>query len=246
MRILTFIICILLINISSTEKVFEGELIYHHDMKMNSKNHSESRKFYDTLTITYKDKNYIKLTNKRNYEKILFIDSLKKVYVIYKDNLSKSKNLSMNEDNLNFGKLYNRENSHFGKIVSLSKSDTILNFDKENRELKKLFVEREYGNETYVYSDSKEFKLTDNRNILRNIGEQIHPDEIASELKNSILFYYKLDVKNADLYEEYKLVKINNKAIESSVFKIPEHKDAKGYKKENKKNSRFKYYELTK
>jgi len=55
-----------------------------------------------------------------------------------------------------------------------------------------------------------------------------------------------LDVKNADLYEEYKLVKINNKAIESSVFKIPEHKDAKEYKKENKKNGRFKYYELTK
>jgi hypothetical protein len=246
MRILTFIICILLINISSTEKVFEGELIYHHDMKMNLKDYSESRKFYDTLTITYKDKNYIKLTNKKNYEKILFIDSLRKVYVIYKDNLSKSKNLSMNEDNLNFGKLYNRENSHFGKIVSLSKSDTILNFDKENRELKKLFVEREYGNETYVYSDSKEFKLTDNRNILRNIGEQIHPDEIASELKNSILFYYKLDVKNADLYEEYKLVKINNKVIKNSVFKIPKHKDAKGYKKENKKNGRFKYYELTK
>jgi len=246
MRILTFIICILLINISSTEKVFEGELIYHYDMKMNSKNYSESRKFYDTLTITYKDKNYIKLTNKKNYEKILFIDSLRKVYVIYKDNLSKSKNLSMNEDNLNFGKLYSRENSHFGKIVSLSKSDTVLNFDNENYELKKLFVEREYGNETYVYSDSKEFKLTENRNILRNIGEQIHPEQIASELKNSILYYYKLDAKNADLYEEYKLVKINNKTIESSVFKIPEHKDAKGYKKENKKNGRFKYYELTK
>lgn len=245
MRILTFIICFLLINASSTKKVFEGELIYHHDMKMSSKNYSESRKFYDTLTITYKDKNYIKLTNKKNYEKVLFIDSLRTVYLIYKDNLSKSKNLSMNEDNLNFGKLYNRENSHFGKIVSLSKSDTILNFDKENRYLKKLFVEREYGNEIYVYSDSKEFKLTDNRNLLRNIGEQIHPEQIASELKNSILFYYKLKVKNANLSEEYKLVKINNKEIENSVFEIPEHKDAKGYKKENKKKGRFKYYELT-
>ena len=131
MRILTFIICIVLINLSSNDKVFEGELIYRHDMKMNSKNYSESRVFYDTLTITYKDKNYIKLTNKKDYEKILFIDSLRKIYVIYKDNLSKSKNLSMNEDNLNFGKLYNRENSYFGKIVSLSKSDTILNFDKK-------------------------------------------------------------------------------------------------------------------
>jgi len=246
MRILTFIFCIVLISFSSTDKVFEGELIYHHDMKMKSKKYSESRKFYDTLTITYKDKNYIKLTNKKNYEKILFIDSLRKIYVIYKDNLSKSKHLSMNEDNLNFGKLYNRENSNFGKIVSLSKSDTILNFDKKNCELKKLFVEREYGSETYVYSDSKEFKLTDNRNILRNIGEQIHPEQIASELKNSILFYYKLDVKNADLYEEYKLVKINNKEVENDVFEIPEHKDAKGYKKENKKNGRFKFYELTK
>ncbi|MGX1928874.1 hypothetical protein [Flagellimonas sp. 2504JD4-2] len=246
MRILTFIICIVLINLSPDDKTFEGELIYHHNMKMNSQIYSKSRNFYDTLTITYKDKNYIKLTNKKNYEKILFIDSLRKIYVIYKDNLSKSKKLSMNEDNLNFGKLYNRKNSHFGKIVSSSKSDTILNFDKKDYELKKLFVEREYGNETYVYSNSEEFKLSDNRNILRNIGEQIHPEQIASELKNSILFFYKLDVKNADLYEEYKLVKINNKEIENRVFEIPEHKDAKGYKKENKKNGRFKFYELTK
>jgi hypothetical protein len=246
MRILTFIICIVLINLSPKDKVFEGELIYYHDMKINSQNYSETRNFYDTLTLTYKNKNYIKLTNKKNYEKILFIDSLRKVYVIYKDNLSKSKNLSMNEDNLDFGKLYNRENSHFGKIISVSKSDTILKFDKTNYKLKKLFVEREYGNETYVYSDSKEFKLTDNRNILRNIGEQIHLEQIASELKNSILYYYKLEVKNADLYEEYKLVKINNMEIESSVFEIPEHKDAKGYKRENKKTGRFKYYELTK
>jgi len=61
-------------------------------MKMNSENYSESRKYFDTLKITYKDKNYIKLTNKVDYEKVLFIDSLKKIYVIYKDNLSKSKN----------------------------------------------------------------------------------------------------------------------------------------------------------
>ncbi|GAA4242149.1 hypothetical protein [Winogradskyella damuponensis] len=245
MRILILIFSLLFINQSTTEKEFEGELIYHHNMKMNSKNYSKSRNFYDTLTISYKDKNYIKLTNKKEYEKILFIDSLKKIYVIYKDNLSKSKKLSMNEDNLNFGKLYNRENSHFGKIVSLSKSDTILNLDKKDCELKKLFVEREYGNETYVYSESNDFKLTDNRNILRNIGEQIHPEQIASELQNSILYYYKLKVKNADLYEEYRLVKIKNKVFESSIFEIPEHKDAKGYKRENKKQSRFKYYELT-
>jgi len=214
-------------------------------MKMKSQNYSESRKFYDTLTIKYKDKNYIKLTNKKNYEKILFIDSLRKIYVIYKDNLSKSKNLSMNEDNLNFGKLYNRENSHFGKIISLSKSDTILNFDNKNRELKKLFVQREYGNETYVYSDSDSFKFSDNRNILRNIGEQIHPQEIATELNNAILFYYKLEVKNAELHKEFRLVEIRNKEIENSVFEIPKHKDAKGFKRENKKESRFKYYELT-
>lgn len=117
-----------MIHQSSNEKVFEGELIYHHDIKMNSKNYSESKKYFDTLKITYKNKNYIKLKNKGDYEKIIFIDSLKKVYVIYEDNLSKSKSLSMNEDNLNFGKLYNRENSHFGNIISISKSDTIFNF----------------------------------------------------------------------------------------------------------------------
>jgi hypothetical protein len=246
MRILLLIFCALFISKSSSEKVFEGELIYHHDMKMNSKNYSESRKYYDTLKVTYKNKNYIKLTNKKDYEKIVFIDSLKKVYVIYKDNLSKSKSLSMNEDNLNFGKLYNRENSHFGIIVSLSKSDTILNFNNKECQLKKLFVERQYGNETYVYSESKDFKLTDNRNILRNIGEQIHPKEIATELNNSILYYYKLEVKNADLYEENKLVEIRNSKIEKKFFEIPEHKDAKGFKRENKKKGRFKYYELKK
>jgi len=245
MRILLLIFCVLFISKSSTEKVFEGELIYHHDMKMNSKNYSESRNYFDTLKITYKNKNYIKLTNKKDYEKILFLDSLQKIYVIYKDNLSKSKKLSMNEDNLNFGKLYNRENSHFGNIVSLSKSDTIFNFKNQDYNLKTLFVKRKYGNETYVYSESDNSKLNDNRNILRNIGEQIHPKEIATELNNSILFYYKLEVKGADLYEEYRLVEIENKEIERKEFKIPKHKDAKGYKRENKKESRFKYYELT-
>ena len=245
MRILTTIAFILLINISSPEKIFEGELIYHYNMRMNEKNFSDSRKYFDTLKITYKDKNYIKLTNKKDYEKTIFIDSLKKIYVIYKDNLSKSKKLSMNEDNLNFGKLYNRENSHFGKIISLSKSDTIINFDKKDYELKKLFVKREYGNEIYVYSDSNEYKLTDNRNILRNIGEQIHPKEIATELNNSIIYYYKLQAENTELFVEYKLVEIKNKKIENSVFSIPKHKDSKDFEKENKKSGRFKFYELT-
>ena len=245
MRILLLIFCTLFISKSSSEKVFEGELIYHHNMKMNSENYSESRKYFDTLKVAYKDKNYIKLTNKKDYEKILFIDSLKKVYVIYKDSLSKSKNLSMNEDNLNFGKLYNRENSHFGSIVSLSKSDTILNFKNKECQLKKIFVERQFGNETYIFSESDVYKFIDNRNILRNIGEQIHPKEIASELNNSILYYYKLEIKNTDLYEEYRLVEIRNREIEDKIFEIPKHKDAKGFKRENKKESRFKYYELT-
>lgn len=245
MKILTTIVCVLLINISATEKVFEGELIYHYNLKMNELNLSDSRKYFDTLRITYKNKNYVKLINKKDYEKTLFIDSLKKIYLIYKDNFSKSKKLSMNEDNLNFGKLYNRENSHFGKIISISKSDTIFNFDKKEHELKMLFVEREHGNETYVYSDSNEYKLSDNRNLLRNIGEQIHPKEIATELNNSIIYYYKLQVKNTKLYSEYRLVEIKYKKIENIVFSIPKHKDSKGFEKENKKSSRFKYYELT-
>ncbi len=212
---------------------------------MNEKNFSDSNKYFDTLKITYKNKNYIKLTNQKDYEKSIFIDSLKKIYVIYKDNWSKSKKLSMNEDNLNFGKLYNQENSHFGKIISLSKSDTIINFDKKDHELKKLFVKREYGKETYVYSDANQYKLADNRNILRAMGEQIHPKEIATELNNSIIYYYKLQVKNTELYSEYKLVEIKNKEIENSIFSIPKHKDSRGLEKENKKNGRFKFYELT-
>jgi len=246
MRILILVFCALSVFQPSTEKTFEGELIYYHNMKMNSENYSESTKYYDTLKITYKNKNYIKLTNKVNYEKALFIDSLKKIYDIYKDNLSKSKNLSMNEDNLNYGKLYNRENSHFGNVISITKSDSIFKFNDKDYQLKKLFVERQYGNETYVYSESDNLKLADNRNILRNIGEQIHPKEIATELKKSILYYYKLKVKNADLSEEYRLVEIINNEIKNKTFEIPKYKDAKGFKRENKKNGRFKYYELTK
>lgn len=244
MRILLLIFCSFLIYQSSAKKVFEGELIYHHDMKMNSENYSESRKHYDTLKITYKNKNYIKTKNKINFEKVLFIDSLKKRYVIYRDNSSKSKNLSMDEDNLNFGKLYNRENSHFGTIISLLKSDTVFNFKDQNYSLKKLFVERKYGNETYIFSESDSLKLTDNRNVLRNIGEQIHPTEIANVLNHSLIFYYKLNVKNTDLNEEYKLVDIQKKKIRDETFAIPKHKDAKGFKKENEKKGRFKFYVL--
>lgn len=139
MKTFLFSICILFLSQLPTEKVFEGQLIYHHNMKMNSENYSESRKYYDTLKIIFKNKNFIKTTNKINYEKVIFIDSLKKRYVIYKDNLSKSKELSMDEDNLNFGKLYNRENSHFGPIVSLSTSDTIFNFKGKNQSFKETF-----------------------------------------------------------------------------------------------------------
>ncbi len=78
MRILSLIFCLLLINQLSNKKVFEGELIYHHNMKMGSENYSEYRKFYDTLKIIYKNKNFIKKTNKAQYEKIFFIDSLQK------------------------------------------------------------------------------------------------------------------------------------------------------------------------
>lgn len=246
MRILTLLFCVLLMSQSSTEKVFEGELVYYHNIKMNNKTYAESRKYFDTLKVTYKDKNYIKLTNKKEFEKILFIDSLEKLYVIYKDNFSKSKKISMIEDNLNFGKLYNRKNSHFGSIISSSKSDTVLNFNNKKYQLKKLFVERQYGNETYIYSTTDNFKLADNRNILRNIGEQIHPKEIADELNNSILYYYKSKVKSADLYEEYRLIEIRNHTLKNTTFEIPKHKDEKGFKRENKKKGRFKYYELVK
>ena len=245
MRLLTFLICVFLISISSTQNIFEGELIYHHNMKINEMDYSESRNYFDTLSITYKNKNYIKLTNKKNYEKLLFIDSLKKRYTIYKNNLSRTKRLSMDEDNLNFGKLYNRENSHFGDIISLSKSDTLLNYNNQDRQFKKLIVERKYGNEIYIYSESDEYVLTDHRNLLRFIGEQIHPKEIASELNNAIMYYYKLEIRNTDMYEEYRLVKIKNEPIDDSVFKIPAHKDAKGFKRENKKRNRFKFYVLT-
>ena len=244
MKQLVLICCFLLVGFAANGQVFEGKLIYHHDMRMKNNSYSDSRNYYDTLAITYKNKNYVKLTNKKSYEKIIFIDSLRKRYVIYKDNLSKSKHLSMDEDNLNFGKLYNRENSNFGRVISVSKRDTIIEFESQSRKFNKLFVEREYGNETYVYSNSEEYKLADNRNLLRNIGEQIHPTEIATELNNALLFYYKLDVNKTDLSEEYQLVRIQKVEIENNVFDIPEHRDAKGYKKENKKNGRFKFYEL--
>lgn len=244
MRITIILFCILFFSKSSPEKIFEGELIYHHDMKIGSQDFSDSTKYYDTLKITYGNKNYIKIKNKTEYEKVIFIDSLKKEYVIYKDNLSKSKNLSMNEDNLNYGKLYNRENSHFGTILSFVKSDTIMKIRNQTYDLKKLLVERKYGDETYVFSEEDDLKMADNRNILRNMGEQIHPKEIAHILNNSILYYYKLNAKNTNGSKEYRLVDIQNFKLGIKAFEVPLHKDARGFKKENKKNGRFKFYEL--
>ena len=66
-----------------------------------------------------------------------------------------------------------------------------------------------------------------------------------NELNNSIIYYYKLQTENAELFVEYKLVEIKNKKIENSVFSIPKHKDSKDFEKENKKSGRFKFYELT-
>ncbi|WP_299122633.1 hypothetical protein [uncultured Winogradskyella sp.] len=150
----------------------------------------------------------------------------------------------MTEDNLNYGKLYNRENSHFGTINSITKSDTIFNFNDKDYKLKRLFVERKYGNETYVYSESDSIKLADNRNILKNVGGQIHPNEIASELQNSIIYYYLISGKNMNVSEEFRLVSLKKKKLNNKVFEIPNHKDARGFKRENKKKGRFKFYEL--
>ncbi len=244
MRIAVLLCFILFISKSSSEKIFEGELIYRHNMKVGSIDFSNSEKYFDTLKIIYGNKNYIKIKNSTEYEKVIFIDSLRKEYVIYKDNLSKSKSLSMNEDNLNYGKLYNRENSHFGIVISLNRSDTVMNFRNKTYNFKKLLVQRKYGYETYVFSDSDSLKLTDNRNILRKMGEQIHPKEIAFEIDNSILYYYKLRAKNSDVSKEFRLVDIKNDELDDTTFKIPAHKDAKGFKKENRKNGRFKFYEL--
>ncbi|WP_203257613.1 hypothetical protein [Hyunsoonleella ulvae] len=244
MRITVLLCFILFISKSSSVRIFEGELIYHHSMKVDSIDFLNSEKYFDTLKVIYGNKNYIKIKNSTEYEKVIFIDSLKKEYVIYKDNLSKSKNLSMNEDNLNYGKLYNRENSHFGTIIALEKSDTVIKFRNKTYGLKKLFVERKYGYETYVFSENDSLKLTDNRNILRNMGEQIHPKEIALEIDNSIIYYYRLEAKNSNVLQEFSLVDIKNIKLNRTVFKLPEHRDAKGFKKENRKNGRFKFFEL--
>ena len=244
MKTTYIIISLFFIFFCVTENKFEGELIYHYKMNINSIDFSKSKKNYDTIKFIYKNKNYIKSNNKIDFEKEIFIDSLKKVFVIYKDNLSKSKNLSMNEDNLNGGKMYNRENSHFGGIISSKISDTLIQFKNKNFSLKKLELKRKYGNEIYVYSEIDSLKLSDNRNILRNIGEQIHPKEIAENINNSILYYYKLTANNLDGYIEYSLVDIKNIEVQDNIFNIPKHKDAKGSKKENMKNGRFKFYEI--
>ena len=228
----------------SGQKVFEGELTYHHHMHMNGVEISESKKHFDTLRIVIKNKNYIKTTNKINFEKELFIDSLQRLYVIYDDQLSKSKKTTMFEDNLNFGKLYKRENSHFGPIVSTTITDTVYHFQHKDHMFKKLILERKYGFETYIYSEGDSLKLTDDRNLLRNIGEQIHPKEVAPIIDNAILFFYKLSPKKMNIFVEYRLIEIDRNEITESTFLIPKHKDAKGFKRENRKRSRFKFYEL--
>ncbi|MFT5891568.1 MAG: hypothetical protein ACI9Y7_001673 [Dokdonia sp.] len=193
MKTLLFIMCLLSLSQLPPQKAFEGELIYHHTMKLNAGDYSESRNYFDTLKIVFKNKKFIKTTNKADYQK--------EIYVIYRNRLSKSKNLSMNEDNLNFGKLYNKENTHFGPIISSVTSDTIFHLQNKGYSLKKLLVKRKYGNETYVYSESDSLKLSDNRNILRYMGDQIHPTEIADIINNSLLYYYKLSATLVGIIE---------------------------------------------
>ncbi|WP_406683343.1 hypothetical protein N1F78_11680 [Seonamhaeicola sp. MEBiC1930] len=244
MRFLLIVICFFDFSQLSAQKKFEGELVYHHLMKINGKVNPNSKKYFDTLKIVYKNKSYIKTTNKANYEKEIFIDSLRKIYVIYQDNLDKTKNLSMNEDNLNFGKLYNGENSHFGIIINFKIKDTSFFFKNKHQSFKKIELKRQYGNEVYVYSSSDTLKLQDNRNLLRNIGNQIHPKEVAHIIDNSILYYYKVFTKSIEGSMEFRLINFRNMEIQDKEFNLPNHKDARGFKKENKKRGRFKFYEV--
>uniref|UniRef100_UPI000551E528 hypothetical protein n=1 Tax=Flavobacterium gelidilacus TaxID=206041 RepID=UPI000551E528 len=68
--------------------------------------------------------------------------------------------------------------------------------------------------------------------------------EIAKNINNSILYYYKLTASDLDGFIEYSLVDIKNMKVQDNIFDIPNHKDAKGSKKENIKNGRFKFYEI--
>ena len=232
----------------NSQILFEGKLTYHHEIKLLSKGEadiSKSKEAFDSLVLFYKNRNFIKSTNKKSYEKIIFIDSIRKEYVIYKDPFSKSKKLSMNEDNLNFGKFYLRKNSHFGQVISTKLLDTTILFNSKKLKMKTIFLERKYGNEVYVYSYSINVKIADNRNLLRNMGEQVHPDEIADIINGSILFYYKMQLKsNKNAIEEYKLIGLDEARLSVDIFKIPKHKDAKGLKKENKKDGRYKFYQI--
>ncbi|WP_299113689.1 hypothetical protein [uncultured Winogradskyella sp.] len=232
-----------ILNLTSAQKLFEGELVYKHNMKVGSFDFTKSSKFFDTLRVVYKNKNYSKTKNKVSFEKEILIDSLQKTYLIYSER-KKPERLYINEDNLYSGRLYKRRNSHFGEIISFEKRDTIFKLNDNEIPVQKLVLFRKYGNEEYVYNEQNNFKLSDDRNVLRNMGEQIHPDEIVSIINNSILYYYKLKISNSETLQEYILLELNPKIISDSEFKLPKHKDEKGFKKENKKDSRFKFYRV--
>lgn len=247
MKTFLFIICTICISQSLTTKKFEGELVYQVNWKNASPNYRP-----EVIKILVKNKNLISISNIISNEKSIVFDSLRKLYVIANNPFKKEDPRTNHKDfpfmveiDLDYNGKYNDINSALGEIISITKNDTTLYIGNENHELSKLFVKRKYGKETYVYSESENQKLWDNRNIAQRLySPKIYTSEIANHINNSIIYYCKVSSNKEDVpSSEYKLVEISSRKIPNKLFNIPKHKYMKGYKKKNR-NNKNKYYKI--
>ncbi len=238
---------ILLYNLSTDPKLFEGELVYKikysGTMELGDKvfdfggdEMKERSNFFDTIKIQVKGVNHIKYINKRTPEEKIFIDAEKKVYSVLSNN-------ELMIDDLSYLNLYQRENNYFGEIVAIQIKDTLYkNYDGIS---KHLVVKRTSGTEIFIFNQALP-KLESGRFIIANEDIQILPEQIDSIIQNSIILYYESHLSNMNLSTEIELIKLNNYTIQPSKFEIPKYKENRKNKKFNKISKRFKLYHIIK
>lgn len=234
MKKLYFILFLLLTNLTFSQNIFEGELIYSYKINLTDTvkfktpkkflkkekqiNITESdlrnsSKFYDTIRIKYKNGNYIINKNdKKNITLILF-DSLKEAVKIFpKEKTIIKFDLSTTEE---------ASNNLFGDFIEILSKDTIY---KDFGACKYYKLTYKFGEEEFILNNKND-KLLNNKNILsENYINQFYTNEVANFIDKSILLYYSKYSNYLKFGKiETSLVRIIKKEINDKEFQLPNH-----------------------
>ncbi|WP_338378530.1 hypothetical protein [uncultured Flavobacterium sp.] len=252
MKITYFILFIIFSNLTFSQKIFEGELIYTYkinltdtikfktpkkflkkgkETKVTESDLKNSSEFYDTIRIKYKNGNYIINKNdKKNLTLILF-DSLEEAVKIF----PKEKTL------IKFYLNTNREikNNSFEDFKEIISKDTIYKNFGTCKYYKLIY---EFGEEEFIINESFD-KLMINKNILsENYLNQYYTNEVSNFINKSILLYYSKYSNNLKFDKiETSLVCIIKKEINDKEFQLPNHVEDFEMSK-IMPNSKTKYY----